>query len=94
MTYNAPITRMYRRVVGIRGLVDVAAIFERDHGRCQLCQEVMNVKAVVLDHIIPRSLSGRQRNENPNSELNLRIAHMECNIRRGAKYVPTQLRLC
>lgn len=59
------------------GKVDRQAIFERDHGACQLCGNPVQPDDFTLDHIIPIAAGGSH------TEANLRLAHRGCNSRRG-----------
>jgi 5-methylcytosine-specific restriction endonuclease McrA len=55
------------------------AIYQRDHGRCQLCHKPVDLDETVvgrratLDHIVPRSAGGA------NTTDNLQLAHEKCN---------------
>ena len=63
------------------------AIYERDGWACQLCGDpidrdadpMVGGLAPSLDHIVPRSLGGGDDDDN------LRMAHRDCNARRGAR---------
>lgn len=64
----------------------IVQLRERDGDCCQLCKQPIDFsitwsrdpQVVSVDHIIPRALHGS------NELRNLRLAHQECNIRRGA----------
>lgn len=66
-----------------------AAIYDRDGGRCQLCQEKVRRHGpfysptlptpAAVDHIFPRSRGGRTT---PN---NLRLLCTTCNAQKGAR---------
>lgn len=64
---------------------DRAAIFERDGWCCGICHDPVDPDAeprspwsASVDHIVPRSRGGDE------SLGNLRLAHLQCNIVRGA----------
>ena len=57
--------------------VDRLAIYERDGGICQLCDESVARDKFDLDHIVPISKGG------PHMPSNVRLAHRSCNARRG-----------
>lgn len=67
------------------GLVDLAAIKQRDRMLCCICGEKVAERDFSLDHTIPLSLGG------PHSQENLRVAHVRCNSRRGAGRLPVQM---
>ena len=56
-----------------------AALLKRDGWRCWLCGELMGEGDVSVDHVIPRSCGGTHE------QSNLRLAHIDCNGRRGNK---------
>lgn len=76
--------------------VDVAAIWLRDKGRCQLCGKPIRTDVypnhreyATLDHIVPLYVGGIH------AERNLQLAHRGCNARKGAVgRMPSQTRLC
>jgi 5-methylcytosine-specific restriction endonuclease McrA len=57
---------------------------KRDGALCHICHQPMNFRVVNLprsatfDHIIPKSMGGKDRADN------LKLAHQLCNVRRGA----------
>jgi len=67
--------------------VSRAAIFNRDKGRCQLCGLRVRKSEISMDHIIPISLGG------PHEPRNVQLAHVRCNVRRGAGRTPAQMRI-
>lgn len=74
---NAP------KVVPIKH-IDIAL---RDNWRCHLCGKKVSRATWSLDHLIPLIRGG---NHTPD---NVALAHRVCNSRRGAGYLPAQLRL-
>jgi len=65
--------------------VDLSAIAERDEWRCYLCKADVPRWAVApdpwsatWDHVVPVSAGG------PDHEANIRLAHLWCNIKKGA----------
>ncbi len=68
--------------------VEFNAIFDRDGGICWLCREAVNpqlkwpdIGYATLDHVIPLSKGGKH------SYDNIKLAHMSCNCKKGAKVV-------
>lgn len=63
-------------------------IAERDQWQCHLCGGVVTRSDWSLDHLVPVSRGGEH------SRDNVALAHLRCNVSRGAKLLPTkQLRL-
>lgn len=69
-------------------------IFERDRWRCQICGRKVDKKlsgralmGPQLDHIVPLSKGGTH------TRSNTQLAHLSCNVRKGARAVGDQLRL-
>lgn len=64
--------------------VRLAEIAERDGHRCHLCRKKVPSKAwphplsASLDHVIPLSKGG------PHEPSNVRLAHLRCNVEKGA----------
>ena len=54
-------------------------VIERDGLVCGLCGGPVAPDDVHIDHILPRSLGGRDRLSN------LQVAHSRCNLRKGAR---------
>jgi len=60
-------------------------LLERDQGICQICQQQIpedpanQWEMATADHIVPISRGGED------SLANLRLTHMICNVRRGAR---------
>lgn len=66
--------------------VDRLAIAERDRWMCHICGKKVARKDMSLDHLIPIALGGKH------CALNVRLAHMSCNQRRGiGRKIPAQL---
>lgn len=59
--------------------VNYLAILERDGYICHICGQAVSPENVSFDHVIPISKGGSH------SDNNIRIAHLSCNIRKGAK---------
>jgi|ERR1051326_2649289 5-methylcytosine-specific restriction endonuclease McrA len=64
--------------------VDIAVLYARDGGICQLCLETVDYELrgrhpmqKSIDHIIPISRGGRH------GYANTQLAHLECNIKKG-----------
>jgi len=58
-------------------------LFERQRGRCGICGEPMSLDEVMhADHIINFFRPGAT-----NFLANLRLAHANCNLKRGAKFI-------
>lgn len=63
-------------------------IYERDKGRCQLCQKRLAFSSVTIDHIVPISLGGAD------APYNVQIACLSCNARKQhVGRIPSQTRL-
>jgi len=69
-------------------------IFERDGWRCGICGRKVNrrlkhpdPKSVSLDHVVPLSHGGLHE------RANVRCSHLVCNVSRGNRGGPEQLRL-
>ena len=54
-------------------------IAERDNHLCHICGLFCSVHDLTLDHVVPLSKGGAHTKEN------IRIAHRECNSRKGNK---------
>lgn len=74
------------------GPIDLAAIKVRDRMRCCICGRKINSAlkyphpdSLSFDHTQPLSLGG------PHMQENLRVAHLRCNIQRGAGRLPVQM---
>lgn len=77
-----------RRKGAAIGPVSFIAIMARDRMRCGLCGKPVKESELSFDHIIPLSAGG------PHTEHNLQIAHLRCNLRKGARgTLPSQARL-
>jgi 5-methylcytosine-specific restriction endonuclease McrA len=81
----------YRKHRGQR----ITALMARDGANCTICGDALDrhiadpnhPRYITLDHIVPRSLGGLD------ALSNLRLAHQECNTRRGNDPVtPTEER--
>ncbi len=68
-------------------------VYKLDEGKCHICRYKVSYKAAVLDHIIPRAVSGRDHTRAPDEYWNLRLAHKGCNSKRSNARIPGQLRL-
>lgn len=68
-------------------MIDRNYIIDRDGCRCHICGKKVRRSQVTLDHLVPLSRGGGH------TALNLRVAHLSCNSRRGAGRLPAQLLL-
>jgi len=68
-------------------------VYKLDNGKCHICGGKVKYDDAVLDHIIPKAVSGRGDTETSDEYWNLSLAHRKCNIIRGAAKTPGQLRL-
>ena len=66
--------------------VDAAAIYARDGGRCHICDKKVRPPDASMDHLVPISRGGMHE------PANVRLAHLECNLRRHTRG-PAQLLL-
>ncbi len=55
------------------------ALLKRHGNRCHWCKRPMARGSISIEHLVPLALGG------DNSWENLRLAHVRCNMRRGAK---------
>jgi len=71
------------------GLVDFAAIIERDKGICGLCgKRIRKGEKLHFDHIVPLSHGG------PHVGHNIQVTHSRCNLQKGSRgKLPSQIRL-
>lgn len=80
-----------RRTVRLRDgrieKIDPWEIYKRDGGRCHICGRRVAKKDMSLDHLVPVSKGG------DHVRTNVRLAHLACNVRRGAGRTPAQLLL-
>jgi 5-methylcytosine-specific restriction endonuclease McrA len=74
--------------------VDLADIYARDGGVCQICHERVDrrcryphPRTPVLDHIVPLARGGLHESRN------VQLAHHGCNNAKNARAVGSQLRL-
>jgi 5-methylcytosine-specific restriction endonuclease McrA len=67
--------------------IDRKYIYERDGGRCHICGLRVPYDKLSLDHLNPLAYGGEHTN------ANLRVAHLACNVKRGAGRTPAQLLL-
>ena len=57
-------------------------VVRRDNNQCQTCGKVLKDDEIEFDHIIPVSKGGSSE------EHNVRVACLECNRTKSARYVP------
>jgi|SRR3990172_6933171 len=57
--------------------ITVYEIWKRDHGTCSLCGRYVSLEEASRDHVTPRHDGGRT------TFSNIRLAHRNCNSRRG-----------
>lgn len=67
--------------------INLQVLAERDHWICHICKKKVTKRTWSHDHLIPLALGG------DHSYLNVALAHLRCNIRRGTGRIPAQLRL-
>lgn len=53
------------------------ALHKEQDGLCAICFEPVRIRECTLDHILPKSLGGKDKRSN------LRVAHQNCNSQRG-----------
>jgi hypothetical protein len=68
-------------------VIDLEVLAERDNWRCHLCHKNVTRRTWSHDHLIPLSQGGSH------TYLNVALAHLLCNIRRGVGRLNVQLRL-
>jgi hypothetical protein len=56
-------------------------VIRRDNSQCQECAKPLLYREIHIDHIIPREKGG------PTAEHNLRILCINCNLKKGKKYI-------
>ncbi len=82
--------RKHQRRVRLHSQIFVAIshqqIYDRDHGRCQICGLPVERSKMSLDHILPVAYGGAHVPEN------VRLTHLKCNQRRSHRGT-AQLRL-
>jgi hypothetical protein len=85
--------RMRRRTALSGDTYTVAELIRRDGLKCHICAKPMDPKlngrhprGITIDHLVPLSAGGAD------CKTNVALAHLECNVRRGADG-PAQLRL-
>jgi len=84
--YGYVMNRRARKKAALVAPVSLVAIYERDNGRCQICNRKVAFSVASLDHTLPLSKGGTHE------ARNVRLAHTLCNIRRQDKG-SAQLRL-
>jgi 5-methylcytosine-specific restriction endonuclease McrA len=82
-------SRRYARERGAGEIerIDRTAIYDRDGGRCHICERKVAKADFTLDHLIPVARGG------PHISINLRVAHRSCNSRMRVARLPAQLLL-
>ena len=65
--------------------VDPFAVAERDGWRCHICGDTVARRDMSLDHLVPIARGGTHE------MTNVRLAHLSCNVKRGAGRIPAQL---
>ncbi len=75
------------RGASVRETVYLKALYERDGGRCRICEKPCAYDVASVDHIIPIAHGG------DHSYQNTQLAHLFCNMSRGAGRRPAQARL-
>ena len=79
--------RRVRLRSGVVEKIDPREIYERDGGRCHICGKRVARNKMSLDHLIPVARGG------DHVALNVRLAHLSCNVKRGPGRTPAQLLL-
>lgn len=69
------------------GHVSYREILKRDGYNCHICGGRVAKKDLSFDHLIPISRGGSH------TQKNIAVAHLVCNLKRGAGRLPAQLRL-
>lgn len=62
----------------VEGPVGRAMLYERDGGKCYLCEQDVTLEAMHLDHVLPLSRGGSHTADN------LRVACGRCNTSKGS----------
>ena len=75
------------RGAAVREVVHLKILYERDGGRCRICLKPCGYGVASIDHIVPIAHGGNH------SYQNTQLAHLYCNISRGAGRRPAQARL-
>ncbi len=57
--------------------ITLGALYERDRGVCGICGRWGPLEAMNRDHVVPLAKGGAH------AKGNIRLAHIECNSRRG-----------
>jgi len=83
-----------RNAVAAGEIIRLADVAHRDGDRCQLCRRKVDMRRAhpdpmspSLDHIIPLSEGGKH------AMSNVQLAHLRCNMSKGARPAGEQLRL-
>lgn len=59
--------------------VDAIVVWERDRGRCHICRQMVSLRQMELDHIMPLSRGGWH------TYANVKAAHHDCNNWKNAR---------
>jgi 5-methylcytosine-specific restriction endonuclease McrA len=65
--------------------IDRFAVYERECGRCHVCNRKCSRKTFEIDHLTPIAMGGTHTYDN------VRIAHRSCNARRNYGQIPAQM---
>lgn len=84
---RSAVRRARQRRASVVERVQLAALYERDKGVCQLCHKKVKLADASIDHIIPIS-----KDETEHSYRNTQLAHLRCNSARGNRG-PAQIRM-
>jgi len=71
--------RVYAYGGEVVGVVDLAAVIERDEARCHICKRPVEPAELAFDHVVPLVLGGKHES------ANVRVAHARCNGEKGAR---------
>ena len=66
---------------GAAGIRFRQRLYIRDRGVCQICLRPVSLEEFTIDHVIPKSKGG------PDKQENLQIAHDECNQKKSDKVI-------
>jgi len=88
-------TRRTKKIGAFVASVSLREIFDRCHGRCHICGGRVRWETAYpdplsksIDHLIPLSPKHGKGTHEPS---NVALAHLRCNIQRGAGRSPAQL---
>lgn len=80
--YRESVARRRARIKGtaiVEDKIDRRALYERDKGRCYICDKAVPLKGTPFDHIVPLARGGQHTSDN------LRLCCRSCNSRKSDK---------